>query len=104
MELFKLRASTESIYFPFKLIKLTDKYSKAVKRLWESDCSDLVSQWMAMKVLFDSDLAHLIHDFWKDKDFSFLSVGHPDWFAKKISLNKWKLTDATSLMPVQGVR
>jgi hypothetical protein len=84
------------------------EYSKAVIRLWKSDCSDLVSQWMAMKVLFDFDLAHLIHDFWKDKDFNkltcFLSVGHPDWFAKKTSLNKWKLTDATLLKPVQGVR
>lgn len=68
------------------------EYSEAVIRLWESDCSDLVSQWMAMKVLFDYDVARLIHDFWKDKDFSkltcFLSVGHPDWFAKKTSLNK----------------
>jgi hypothetical protein len=85
-----------------------EEYSKAVIKLWKSDCLDLVSQWMAMKVLFDSDLAHLIHDFWKDKDFNkltcFLSVGHPDWFAKKTSLNKWKLTDATSLKPVQGVR
>ena len=85
-----------------------EEYSKAVIKLWKSDCSDLVSQWMAMKVLFDSDLAHLIHDFWKDKDFNkltcFLSVGHPDWFAKKTSLNKWILTDATSLKPVQGVR
>ena len=92
-----------------KFIKSQGKeYSEAVIRLWESDCSDLVSQWMAMKVLFDSDLAHLIHDFWKDKDFNkltcFLSVGHPDWFAKKTSLNKWKLTDATLLKPVQGVR
>ena len=84
------------------------EYSKAVKRLWERDCLDLVSQWMAMKVLFDYDLAHLIHDFWKDKEFNkltcFLSVGHSQWFAKKTSLNKWKLTDATSLMPVQEVR
>lgn len=108
MELFKLKVRNRPIYYPFKLTELTNKYSKAVKRLWESDCSDLVSQWMAMKVLFDSDLAHLIHDFWKDKDFNkltcFLSVGHPDWFAKKTSLNKWKLTDAKSLMPVLGVR
>ena len=85
-----------------------NEYSKAVIKLWKSDCLDLVSQWMAMKVLFNYDLAHLIHDFWKDKDFNkltcFLSVGHPDWFAKKISLNKWILTDAKSLMPVQGVR
>jgi hypothetical protein len=84
------------------------EYSKAVIRLWKSDCSDLVSQWIAMKVLFDFDLAHLIHDFWKDKDFNkltcFLSVGHPDWFAKKTSLNKWILTDAKSLKPVPGVR
>lgn len=92
-----------------KFIKSQGKeYSEAVIRLWESDCSDLVSQWMAMKVLFDYDLGHLIHDFWKDKDFNkltcFLSVGHPDWFAKKTSLNKWKLTDATLLKPVQGVR
>ena len=85
-----------------------EEYSKAVIKLWKSDCLDLVSQWMAMKVLFDYDLARLIHDFWKDKDFNkltcFLSVGHPDWFAKKTSLNKWILTDAKSLMPVQGVR
>ena len=92
-----------------KFIKSQGKeYSEAVIRLWESDCSDLVSRWMAVKVLFDSDLAHLIHDFWKDKDFNkltcFLSVGPPDWFAKKTSLNKWILTDATSLKPVQGVR
>ena len=92
-----------------KFIKSQGKeYSEAVIRLWESDCSNLVSQWMAMKVLFDYDLAHLIHDFWKDKDFNkltcFLSVGHPDWFAKKTSLNKWELTDATLLKPVQGVR
>lgn len=83
------------------------KYSKAVIKLWKSDCLDLVSQWMAMKVLFDYDLAHLIHDFWKDKDFNklicFESVGHPQWFARKKSMNKWILTDATSLMPVQGV-
>ena len=92
-----------------KFIKSQGKeYSEAVIRLWESDCSDLVSQWMAMKVLFDYDLAHLIHDFWKDKDFNkltcFLSIGHPDWFAKITSLNKWELTDATSLKPVQVVR
>ena len=84
-----------------------EEYSKAVIKLWKSDCLDLVSQWMAMKVLFDYDLAHLIHDFWKDKDFNkltcFLSVGHPQWFARKKSLNKWILTDSTSLKPVQGV-
>lgn len=92
-----------------KFIKSQGKeYSEAVIRLWKSDCSDLVSQWMAMKVLFDYDLARLIHDFWKDKDFNkltcFLSIGHPDWFAKITSLNKWELTDATSLKPVQVVR
>lgn len=48
-------------------------YSKAVIRLWERDCLDLVSQWMAMKVLFDYDLAHLIYDFWKEKDFNKLT-------------------------------
>lgn len=82
-----------------------NEYSEAVKCLWKGDCSDLVSQWMAMKVLFDYDLAHLICDFWKDKVFKkltcFKSIGHPQWFAKKNkSLNMWILTDATSLKPV----
>lgn len=82
------------------------KYSKAVIRLWERDCLDLVSQWMAMKVLFDYDLAHLIYDFWKDKEFNkltcFKSIGHPQWFCKINIIKQWILTDATSLMPVQG--
>mgnify|MGYP006378904945 FL=1 len=82
------------------------EYSTAVIRLWERDCLDLVSQWMAMKVLFDYDLAHLIYDFWKDKEFNkltcFKSIGHPQWFCKKNINKQWILTDATSLMPVQG--
>ena len=49
------------------------EYWEAVKRLWERDCLDLVSQWMAMKVLFDYDLARLIYDFWKDKEFNKLT-------------------------------
>ena len=57
-----------------KFIKSQGKeYSEAVIRLWESDCSDLVSRWMAIKVLFDYDLARLIYDFWKDKEFNKLT-------------------------------
>lgn len=66
-------------------------YSEGL-RLWESCCLGLVSQWMAMKVLFDYDLARLIREFWRGKDFNKLtslkSVGHSQWVAGKTPLNK----------------
>lgn len=105
---FDTRCKLEQDYIKEFIENQGTKYSEAVIRLWERNCLDLVSQWMAMKVLFDYDLAHLIRDFWKEKDFKkltcFESVGHPQWFARKTSLNKWRLTDATSLMPVRGFK
>lgn len=67
-----------------------------------------VIQWMYVKLLFNYDVACLLKEFWKDKDFSDIdfvkSVGHRGWLVVKDRYKKWCMTDMSTLKPVDGFK
>lgn len=64
------------------------------------------TQWLYIKVLFDSDIDRLLSEFWNNKDFSCLeivkAVSRPDWLAVKNRYHRWGFFDISNFSFVNG--